>query len=107
MFRDEYLRAGPGAPFTVVPTGNVDMPYMLRNEYENSRPLIRWGKFVASWHIVFTLLPPGLWYFVFVRPWLTALPDQRDSKMAAVPGNLMLSVMLGLAFLLIVFLKRD
>ena len=64
--RDVYLRAAPGARYTVVPTGDLRRPFLL--ERDAQPPLLRGERWGVSGVALAALLPLGLWGFGVVRP---------------------------------------
>lgn len=106
VFRDEFLRAGPGALFTVMPTNNMRQSYMLRSEYASSLPLIRLDPVVLPWRVILALLPVALWYFFFIQPLIKTMPEQRAVKMARVGARSGTVLLGGLALVGVLLLKR-
>jgi len=106
VFRDEFLRAGPGAPYTVLPTGDTNQPYLLRSEYEASLPLIPLGGRALPWHVFLAVLPIGLWYFFFLKPLVNALPLQREGMMSVISRRFGVVLLGGMAVVAVVFLRR-
>lgn len=106
VFRDQFLRAGPGAPFTVMPTGDKNQPYLLQSEYEASLPIITLGGMTLPWHVLVAMLPIGLWYFFFLKPVINAMPQQRAVVMSAISRRFGLVLLSGMAFVAFVFLRR-
>ncbi len=106
VFRDEFLRAGPGALFTVMPTGDTKQPYMLRAEYEASLPLIRLGGLTLPWQVILGLLPVGFWFFYFIRPLINTMPEQRAVTMRAIGGRAGMVLLGGMALIAVLLLRR-
>lgn len=106
VFRDEYLRAGPGAPYTVLPTGETNQPYLLRSDYEASLPLIRFGGMALPWHAVVAVLPIGLWYFLFLKPLISAIPQQREVMLSVISHRFGVLLLGGMAVIAVVLLRR-
>jgi len=88
VFRDQYLRAGPGAPFTVLRTGDPRAPYVLRSTYDSAAPVVRIGSMGLAWHTWLALLPPVLFYAWVLRPLRKAPPAHRAVQLAGVTGKL-------------------
>lgn len=106
VFRDEFLEAGPGALYSVLPTNDAATPYLLRRDYENSLPLIRAGSVALPWHVILALLPLAIWYSVFVHPLVRTNPDLRASLLPAIGGRLVNALWLILLLAVILFMKR-
>lgn len=105
VFRNEYLRAGVGAPYTVLPTGDTK-PYLLRSEYEASMPHIHLGGVVLPWYVVVAVLPVGLWYFIFVKPLISATPQQREAILSVISRRFGLVLLGGMGVVAVVLLRR-
>ncbi|MCB1791260.1 MAG: hypothetical protein KDJ24_13265 [Gammaproteobacteria bacterium] len=82
VYRGEFIMAGPGARFPVLATGAAVQPYLLRNTYKNSLPLLRLGPVTANWLLLLALLPLGLWLWFVARPVWRAPAGQRIDAMA-------------------------
>lgn len=104
VFRDEFLRAGPGAPYIVLPTANPDTPYVLRSAYENSKPLLRFGSWGVQWQIVMTLIPAALWYLYCLHPLLTTTREQRQQMVFQLGRRANTALLLGAGFAAILLL---
>jgi hypothetical protein len=72
IYRDEYLRSGPGALFNVVATKDPDTPFLLHKRYENALPVVSLFGNSYAWSALLALLPVILWYFLFPHPLLRA-----------------------------------
>lgn len=72
VYRDEYLRSGPGALFNVVATQAPETPFLLQKRYENALPVFSIFGNSYSWSALLALLPVALWYFLFPHPLLRA-----------------------------------
>lgn len=72
VYRDEYLRSGPGALFNVVATMAPETPFLLQKRYENALPVVSLFGNTYSWSALLALLPVTLWYFLFPHPLLRA-----------------------------------
>lgn len=77
VFRDEYLRSGPGAPYSVVATDDPETPFILRKRYENALPVISPFGLSYAWSALLAILPIFLWYRLFLHPLRRAHPDMR------------------------------
>lgn len=88
VFREQYLRAGPGAPFTVLPTGNAGTPYVLRSDYDNATPVVRIGSVGLAWHAWLAIAPPAMFYVWIVRPLRRGPESQRARRLADVTAKL-------------------
>ena len=64
--RDVYLRAAPGARYTVVPTDDLRRPFLL--ERDAQPPLLRGQGWGVSGVALAALVPLGLWGFGVVFP---------------------------------------
>lgn len=106
VFRDEFLRAGPGALYTVLPTGDANQPYVLRSDYEANLPLISLGGLALPWHVVIAVLPIGLWYFLFLKPLIYTMPQQRDDRMSEISRRFGVVLLGGMAVVAVVFLRQ-
>ena len=106
VFREEFLQAGPGALYSVLPTNDAATPFLLRRDYENSLPLIRAGSVALPWHVILALLPLAIWYFVFAHPLVRTNPDRRASLLPAIGGRLVNALWLILLLAVILFMKR-
>lgn len=88
VFREQYLRAGAGAPFTVLHTGNAGTPYVLRSDYDNAAPVVRIGSIGIAWHTWLAIAPPALFYVWIVRPLRRGPESQRARRLADVTAKL-------------------
>jgi hypothetical protein len=70
-YRDQVLRAGPGAPFTVLPLPGAEPPYVLAARLDAAQPAIALGPVGIAWPALLAILPLGLWGGLVLRPWLT------------------------------------
>ncbi len=105
VFRDEYLRAGPGAPYPVLPTGDPESPFMLRSRYENSLPLVPVAGRAMPWHALLALLPLLLWYLSLAHPLIKALPRPGDEVFERIGSRLAVGIGLLALFVVVVLLK--
>jgi len=78
--RSAYLRAGPGAPYTVLPTFRPETPYVLRSDFESAGPILPLGNFGLAWPVALAVLPPLLFYGITVRPILRAGAGARSGR---------------------------
>jgi len=79
VYRDQALRAGPGAPFTVLPTTLPASPYVLKARYDQNQPLLRLGPVAMTWVGALAVVPMGLWGALVGRPWWKTPPERRDA----------------------------
>lgn len=79
VYRDQALRAGPGAPFTVLPTTLPASPYVLKARYDQNQPLLRLGPVAMTWVGGLAVVPMGLWGALVGRPWWKTPPERRDA----------------------------
>lgn len=86
--REEYLRAGPAAPYTVVPTAAPATPYVLRSAVEATQPVARVGDIGIAWHALLGLIPVGFWGWYIAGPLAAARPERRGVVLAAVTRRL-------------------
>lgn len=104
--RSEFLRAGPGAPYTVLPTRRPQTPYVLRTDFESAGPILRLGAAGLAWFAALAVLPPLLFYAITVRPILRAGPAARSSRVADASRHLLrLALAIGV-FLAVVWVQR-
>lgn len=80
VYRNEYLRAGPGAPYTVLPTFRPETPYVLRSDYESAGPILPMGGSGLAWFAALAIIPPLLIYWITIRPILRAVPVMRPDR---------------------------
>lgn len=106
VFRNEFLRTGPGAPYTVLPTGDANQPYILRTEYESSLPLVRLGSFALPLRAALAVLPIGFWYFYLLKPLINLAPLQREVKMSKISSRFGMILLGGMAFIALVVLRQ-
>lgn len=66
VLREAYLRAAPGARYTVVATGDPQRPILLESDAQP--PLLRGDGWGMSGTTLAALLPLGLWGFFVARP---------------------------------------
>ena len=76
-YRDVVLRAGPGAPFTVLPLRESEPAYVLMSQLESAHPVLAVGTLGIAWPALLSLLPMGLWAWLVLRPWITTPAPQR------------------------------
>jgi len=105
VFRDEFLQAGPGALYSVLPTNDSATPYLLRRDYENSLPLIRAGSLALPWDATLALLPLAIWYFLFAHPLVRTPPHLRASHLPAIGGRFVNASWLILLLAAILYIK--
>lgn len=67
--RDEVIRAGVGALYTVIAQHDADEPYVLRSRLDSVGAFVRLGDYGVSAIAAFALLPLALWYWFLARPW--------------------------------------
>jgi hypothetical protein len=79
VYRDQYLSAGPGAIFPVLPTSDPATPFVLRSDYENTGPLMRVGGIGIAWPALTALIPLGLWVWAVALPIRRMRPGTRDT----------------------------
>lgn len=106
VFRDEYLRAGVGAPYTVLATGVTSQPYLLRSDYEATLPLIPLHGTALPWYVVVAALPVGLWYFIFLKPLISVTSQRRDAVLSVIGHRFGLVLLGGIGVVAVVLLKR-
>lgn len=106
VFRDEYLRAGVGAPYTVLQTGDPSRPYILRSAYEASLPHIPLRDRGLPWHVAVAVLPLALWYYMFLKPLIGAQPWQREAALSAASHRFGLVLLGGAALLAVVAIRQ-
>lgn len=105
VYRKEYLRAGPGAPFTVLPTYREVPPYVLRSDFDSAGPQLRLGGFGLQWFAALALLPPLLVYWFVLRPILRAPPQSREHRVAGATRTLVRLLVMGGIFALAVWVR--
>lgn len=76
VYRDQVIRAGPGARYTVVPTGKPEVPYVLRSKLDSIGPVAQIGDYGVNWLVLLASLPIALWYWILARP--QGYSDPRD-----------------------------
>lgn len=106
VYRPEYLRAGPSAPYTVLPTADPQTPYVLRSAYESAQPLLRLERIGIAWQGWLALIPLGLWYGWILRPLRRAAPEQRPARLAEIPRKLLMLGQVGATLAVIVWLRH-
>jgi hypothetical protein len=104
--RSEFLRAGPGAPYTVLPTRRPQAPYVLRTDFESAGPILRLGASGLAWFAALAVLPPLLFYAITVRPILRADPAARSSRVADASRHLLRLLLAVGVFLAVVWVQR-
>jgi len=106
VFRNEFIRAGPGAPYTVLPTRDSATPYVLRSAYESATPLLRAGGVGVAWHAGLAVLPAAVWYFAAAAPVLRAPPERRRAVLGSSTGRLLKVLLLVAVFVGAVLARR-
>jgi hypothetical protein len=89
VFREEVLRAAPGARFTVLATRDADTPYLLRQAHASHQPFVRLGDGGVSWLALLALVPLGFWGVTVWRPWRRATAADRPRMLAQMTGRLL------------------
>lgn len=89
VFRAEYIAAGPGAQFPVLPTSDPVTPYVLRSELENAGPILRLGGLGVTWPGLLALLPATLWLRFVAMPLWRAPAAMRGVVLAGMTGGLL------------------
>jgi hypothetical protein len=103
--REVFIRAAPGARYTVVATTDPDSPYLLRGSFEALPPYARlWGAPVSA-TVGLVLIPLALWLWWVLLPWWRA-PDQGRNAMWQGMSNKVLGLSPLLALLLLVWVWR-
>lgn len=95
-YRDVVLRAGPGAPFTVLPLRGAEPAYVLMSQLESAHPVVALGPVGIAWPALLGLLPLGLWAWLVLRPWLATPAPQRAMLRIATSRQALFVVQLGL-----------
>ncbi len=108
VYRDEYIRAAPGARYTVVATGDASEPWVLRQNLGGAGSLIPLGggNAIPIGALFICAAGLGLW------GWLVAMPILRRDKRR--PNGVWINMSRGLRFLFqvglflaVVFLGRQ
>ncbi len=86
VFRAEYIAAGPGARFPVLPTSDPATPYVLRSDYESAGPTLLLGPVGVAWPALLALPPAALWLVFVARPLLRAPAAMRGVVLAGMTG---------------------
>ena len=95
-YRDVVLRAGPGAPFTVLPLRESEPAYVLMSQLESAHPVVAVGTLGIAWPALLALLPMGLWGWLVLRPWLATPAPQRAVLRIATSRQALFVVQIGL-----------
>lgn len=106
VYRDQYLRAGPGAPFTVLRTTDPRSPYVLRTDFESASPLVRMGAIGLAWHTWLALVPPLLFYAWVVRPLQRGPAQQRQRRLGEVTAKFKFVLMVAAVAVAVTLIKR-
>jgi len=90
VFRDAYLRAGPGARYTVLPTRDPAVPWLLLTTLERQGPAIPLGPVgLAPLPLMAAVISPALWLLMVGLPLWRAGPVRRWRARAGVTRTLL------------------
>ncbi|MCC7548668.1 MAG: hypothetical protein IT532_12960 [Burkholderiales bacterium] len=106
VFREQYIRAGPGAPFSVLRTGDPASPWVLRAAYDSASPVLRIGSIGLAWHTWLAAVPGAAFFFWVLRPLQRAPLSQRPWQLAAVTAKLRFVLLFAAAVAAVVLGKR-
>ncbi len=81
-YRDQVIRAGYQARFTVLPTSLPDKPFVLQAEHDSHGPVVTIGTVTIAWSALLVLVPGFLWGWLVIRPWLVTPAGQRQALRA-------------------------
>ena len=100
--RAEYIRAAPGARFTVLATSDRATPFVLRSAFEDQGAFLRLGDRGVSWSGLLAGVPLLLWLRFVCWPWVRARGEQRRSVREQMTRRLILvGKLIGLGALLL------
>jgi hypothetical protein len=88
VFRDEYIAAGLGAQFPVLPSSDPATPYVLRRAQEDAGQILRLGSIGVAWPALLALLPATLWLAYVAWPLWRAPVAMRGAVKAGMTGTL-------------------
>lgn len=106
VYRDQFLRAGPGAPFTVLRTADPRSPYVLRTDFENASPVVRIGAIGLAWHTWLAFAPPALFYAWVLRPLQRGPAGQRQRRLGEVTAKFKFVLLLAAVAVAVTLIKR-
>lgn len=106
VYRNEYLRAGLGAPYTVLPTFRPETSYVLRSDYESAGPILPLGAYGLAWFVALAILPPLLLYLTTIRPILRAGAVTRSGRIGDASLHLVRLVLIIGVILVAVWVPR-
>jgi hypothetical protein len=104
--RDQFVRAAPGARYTVLSTSDATTPFLLRPAFEERRPFVRVGEAGISWLALLALAPIGLWLGFVWRPWWRHAASDRPRVLAQMTATLS-GLLKALAVVAVVVLVRQ
>lgn len=105
VYRDQAMRGGPRAMFTVLPTGDSETPFILKTVHDRSGPVLPLAGRGIAWTAILALIPPALFGWLVARPWLTAPAGQRD-RVRQDTGRKLVSSLLLTAIAVLALLAR-
>jgi len=106
VFREQYIRAGPGAPFSVLRTGDPQSPWVLRAAYDSASPVLRIGSIGLAWHTWLALVPAAAFFLWVLRPLQRVPASQRPWQLAAVTAKLRFVLLSAAAMAAVILAKR-
>ncbi len=92
--RDTYIRAAPGARYTVLRTSDPSTPLVPQSAYDPTETIPRIGDHGVAWFVLLALVPVSLWVVLIAYPWLRARGDAREEMKKQMTRNLLSAIKL-------------
>ena len=103
--RDTYIRAAPGARYTVLRTSDPSTPLIPHATYDPTEAILRVGDHGVAWFALLALVPVALWGGLVAYPWLRARGDAREEMKKQMSRNLLSAIKLILLAGIVVFIR--
>lgn len=104
--RETYIRAAPGARYTVLHTSDPSTPLIPQSTHDPAEPILRIGDHGVAWFALAALVPVSLWVVLIAYPWLRARGDARAGTKEQMTKNLLSAIKLMLLAGIFVIIRR-
>jgi len=105
VYRDQVIRAGYQARFTVFATSLPDQPFVLQAIHDRQGPVVTIGPVAVAWFALIALLPAGLWGWLVVRPWWTTPTAGRPALRARMTRTVIWGAQIAVGILVVALIR--